>query len=77
MKKLILALATIALLTVTACSKDHTCRCTPTDPDNNEVTLVNAESSISCSNITRLGFERQSEGQLIRRMEEVSCESFD
>lgn len=76
MKKYLIALAVAMLMMVTSCNKAHTCRCTPTDSPTGEVTLVNMNSSISCQSITRLGFERQSEGQLVRRMEEVTCEEF-
>ena len=75
MKKVLFVAGLLVALILTGCSKERTCKCTPTNPDSNEVTLVNT-SGMSCSNITRLGFERQSEGQLVRRMEEVSCTDF-
>ncbi len=41
------------------------------NPD--EITYVAADAGFRCSKITRLGFERLIEGQLVREMEDVDC----
>ncbi len=72
MKKYILFLLLAALTLMSSCSKEHRCRCTNVD-NQNQVTYVTADYGFRCSKITRLGFERMIEGDLVRQMEEVTC----
>lgn len=74
-KNLIITLA-VSLLTLAGCAKDHNCRCVTTEAQYPTETMVNADKGLSCSKITRLGFERQLGGKLVRNMEAVECEDF-
>ncbi len=74
MKKMLLVMAVALAMLTTACGKDHTCHCTPVN--GGEKTLVTLDRGMSCSSITRLGFERQLEGQLVRTLEDVECEEY-
>ena len=71
MKKYCIALAAVCCLLVAGCAKDRTCRCTATA--DGEVTMINADRGLSCRNITRVGYERQVDGQLVRTLKEVTC----
>jgi len=74
MKKILLIMAlAIAVLTV-SCGKERACRCVPKGGEYTDRTMVYTDNSMSCSSITRVGYERQLEGQLVRTMEEVECE---
>lgn len=76
MKKTALFLSFAALIMLAGCSKEKKCMCTSDildDHGNPTVTYIHVESSMRCSKITKLGFERQIEGQLVRNMEDVVC----
>ena len=75
MKKNLIVLLAISLLTLVGCSKDRNCRCVTTEAMYPTETVVNSDG-LKCSKITRLGFERQLEGKLVRNMEAVECEDF-
>ena len=77
MKKLIpILILLIAVVTLSGCSKDKKCRCTAVTehPLNTDVTIVSVDPGFSCKKITRIGYERQLEGQLVREVVEVTCE---
>lgn len=76
MKKRIIIIAFLPLLFCFSCSKERTCRCVTTETDPQQETFINADRGMKCSKITRLGYERQSEGHLIRTYEPVECEDF-
>lgn len=76
MKKHIFFLALAALAMMASCSKETKCRCTNVNPDelgNYATTYVRADNGFSCRKITKLGVERQLEGQYVRELEEVTC----
>lgn len=77
MKKHILILASLAVMLCAGCSKDRSCRCTTTEAEVQQETIVNADRGMKCSKITRLGFEKQIEGKLQRTYEAVSCEEYE
>lgn len=68
---IVLAAATLA----TGCSKSVQCKCTTVEGAP-EVTYVNANHGLSCSKITKLGFERQVEGKYVRELKDVTCENY-
>ena len=68
---IVLAAATLA----TGCSKSVQCKCTTVEGAP-EVTYVNANHGLSCSKITKLGFERQVDGKYVRELKDVACETF-
>jgi len=72
MKKYIFFLFLGSLVLLSSCSKERRCQCVNVNNEN-EITYVNTDAGFNCSKITRLGFERLIEGQLVRTMEEVSC----
>ena len=75
MKKYLIAVGIVALLLVSSCSKTRNCRCTAENENAQEpVTIVNVDRGMKCSSITRVGFERQSGDQLVRTLENVTCE---
>lgn len=74
MKKYILFLTLATVTTLMAgCSKDTKCKCSTTE-DKPEVTYINVNNGVSCSNITKLGFEEQVEGHFVRTLKDVVCE---
>ena len=76
MKKNLIIVLAVSLLTLTGCGKDRLCRCVTTEAEYPEETMINADNGLSCGKITRLGFERQLEGKLVRTMQPVACEDF-
>lgn len=77
MKKIFLILSLVALLLVTGCSKEKRCQCTYDRLDAHNrpaVTYVHVKSGFKCSGITKLGYERLKDGQLVRELEDVVCE---
>lgn len=71
MKKIVPILL-VMLVMLTGCSKSTKCKCTlVNNPD--EVLLVDTDNGLPCRKITKLGYERLLEGQLIRDLEEVTC----
>lgn len=75
MKKHILISASLAIVLCAGCSKDRNCRCTTTEAAEPQETIINTDHGMKCAKITRLGFERQVEGHLVRTYEAVSCEN--
>lgn len=78
MKKHLTLIALAALLLIAGCSKEKRCKCTFAetldDHNNPAVTYVHVNSGFRCSKITQLGYERLSDGALVRDMEGVTCE---
>lgn len=77
MKKFFLILSLAALALTVGCSKEKRCKCLSEtlDAHNNPIaTYVHVKPSFKCGGITKVGFERQMEGQLVRSLEEVICE---
>lgn len=78
MKKILISnssfLILLALLLLASCGKERACRCVPKDGGYAERTMVYTDNALSCKNITRLGYERQLDGSLVRTMAEVECE---
>lgn len=72
MKKYLFFLLLGAVMLLSSCSKERRCECVNVN-NQDEITYVNADAGFPCSSITRLGFERLIEGQLVRNMEEVNC----
>lgn len=60
MKKHILTLVSVAfgLLLLTACSREHKCKCTYNDtPNDDQYKVFVVDGSISCDDIVMMGFE--------------------
>ena len=74
MKKLMVVCAVLVALLAASCGKERACRCMPKHDSNAERTMVYMDNGMNCRSITRLGFERQMDGHLVRTMEEVECE---
>ncbi len=72
MKKYLFFVLLGALTLLSGCSKERRCQCVNVNNED-EITYVNADAGFRCDKITRLGFERLIEGNLVREMEEVSC----
>ncbi|MBR3724398.1 MAG: hypothetical protein IKN11_03270 [Bacteroidales bacterium] len=80
-KSALLAVLTLVALAMTGCSKDTKCKCTATTAVDDQgrplITYVDASRGFACKNITRVGFERQVDGKLIREMQDVTCVKTD
>lgn len=81
MKKIMIVLAAVAMLTAVAgCSKNSRCKCQAVDAVDAQgrplVTYLDVESASTCKKVTRLGFEQQLEGQYVRDVYVVKCESW-
>ena len=74
MKKYMVVCAVLLALLAASCGKERACRCVPTGGAEAEKTMVYMDNGMNCRSITRLGFERQMDGHLVRTMEEVECE---
>ena len=74
MKKYVLVSLVLVALLAASCGKERACRCVPKGGDYADRTMVYTDNSMKCSSITRLGYERQMEGQLERTLAEVECE---
>ena len=78
MKKYAAIISLIALTLMVGCSKEKRCMCTSNetlDAHNKPViTYVHVDKGFRCSKITQLGYERLIEGQLVREMDDVTCE---
>ena len=74
-KYVLLSLVMVSLLAV-SCGKEKTCRCVPKNGTDADRTMVYMDYGMSCSSVTRLGYERQMDGQLVRTMEDVECEEY-
>ena len=76
MKKLLLIVAAAA--TLAGCSKGVQCKCTATTATDSQgrpqVTYVDVDWNFPCKNITKVGFERQLDGKLVRELQDVTCE---
>lgn len=76
MKKYMIICAVLVALLAASCGKERVCRCVPKNGSASDRTMVYVDNGMTCSSITRLGFERQLEGRLVRTMEDVECEEF-
>jgi len=74
MKKLLFFVAIVAVVSLTACTKSHKCRCTTTDLETPVVTDVAMQKANGCSGIVKLGVENVREGKFVREVHPVSCE---
>ena len=76
MKKLLLI--AIAAAALAGCSKGVQCKCTATTATDHQgrplITYVDVDWDFSCKNITKVGFERQLDGELVRELQDVTCE---
>ena len=82
MKKIALLTAlTLVALAMTGCSKNTKCKCTANTAVDDQgrplITYVDASYGFSCSHITKVGFERQIDGKLVRDMQDVTCVKTD
>ncbi|UTW60744.1 hypothetical protein KFE98_11865 [bacterium SCSIO 12741] len=49
MKKLALAFSAFVLLSMTSCIKEHTCRCTDSNGDTEDITITSAKAAAKTS----------------------------
>lgn len=83
MTKKMIPLAALVLLCLCSCSKERQCKCTTTDvPDDGLLKILVVDHSMSCSDITEMGFEQKivdENGQTLQRtdMHTVSCRDWD
>jgi len=77
MKKIVSILTLALVFLATGCTKEKKCACTSDklDAHNNPVvTYIHVKNGLSCSKITSIGWEHQSEGALVRDLDAVVCE---
>jgi len=81
MKKIAIELAVVAMVAAASgCSENARCRCQAVDAVDAQgrplVTYLDVKSSSTCKKVTKLGFEQWLEGQLVRDLYVVKCESW-